>query len=36
VGYRPKTVNEIVVGLRSLLRFMYATGRIDRTLWEAA
>jgi hypothetical protein len=35
-GYRPKTVNEIVVGLRSLLRFMYATGRIDRPLWETA
>ncbi|MHB1534421.1 MAG: tyrosine-type recombinase/integrase [Acidimicrobiales bacterium] len=36
VGYKPKTVNEIVVGLRSLLRFLYATGRIDVPLWEAA
>ena len=36
VGYKPKTVNEIVVGLRSFLRFLYATGRIGRPLWEAA
>ena len=36
MGYKPKTVNEIVVGLRSLLRFLYATGRIDLPLWEAA
>jgi hypothetical protein len=29
-GYKAKTVNEIVVGLRSFLRFCHAAGLIDR------
>lgn len=32
---QPRSVNEAVVGVRSLLRFFYLTGRIDRPLAQA-
>jgi site-specific recombinase XerD len=35
-GHKPKTVNNIVIELRSFLRFLYATGQVDVPLWEAA
>jgi integrase/recombinase XerD len=35
VGLKPKTVNEIAVGLRSFLRFLYSVELIDVPLWEA-
>ena len=35
-GHKPKTVNNIVIELRSLLRFLYAMGLVDAPPWEAA
>src|ERR1019366_1590284 len=35
VGLKPKTVNQVAVGLRSFLRFLYSIELIDVPLWEA-